>query len=101
MSRPTFRDHPGRAASQFVRPDDIADSIPCGDNVGTFVEAVRAYAAAAFTEIALVQVGGDHQQPFLDWAEKTPPAHHVLVEVLAEARTESCPWHSCCIVTAF
>ncbi|MEU6019726.1 hypothetical protein ABZ826_39030 [Streptomyces sp. NPDC047515] len=21
-------------------------------------------------QIALVQVGGDHQQPFLDWAEK-------------------------------
>ncbi|MFD7620315.1 LLM class F420-dependent oxidoreductase, partial [Streptomyces sp. NPDC059802] len=58
-------------ASQFVRPDDIADSVPCGDDIGTFVEAVRPYAVGGFTEIALVQVGGDHQQPFLDWAEKT------------------------------
>lgn len=41
--------------SQFVRPDDIANSIPCGDDVGTFVEAVRPYAEAGFTEIALAQ----------------------------------------------
>ena len=35
-----------------------------------FVEAVRPYVDAGFTEIALVQIGGDHQHPFLDWAEK-------------------------------
>jgi hypothetical protein len=35
-----------------------------------FVEAVRPYAAAGFTEIALVQVGGEHQRPFIDWAQK-------------------------------
>jgi G6PDH family F420-dependent oxidoreductase len=58
------------AASRFVKPQDVADSIPCGDDVGTFVEAVRAYADAGFTEVALVQAGGDHQRPFLDWAEK-------------------------------
>jgi G6PDH family F420-dependent oxidoreductase len=59
------------AASQFVRPEDVAESIPCGDSVGDFVEAVRPYAEAGFTEVALVQVGGDAQKPFLDWAEKT------------------------------
>ncbi|WP_370349525.1 LLM class F420-dependent oxidoreductase [Catenulispora sp. EB89] len=59
------------AASQFVRPEDVAESIPCGDAVEDFVEAVRPYADAGFTEVALVQVGGDAQQPFLAWAEKT------------------------------
>ncbi|OEJ27151.1 LLM class F420-dependent oxidoreductase [Streptomyces agglomeratus] len=57
-------------ATRFVRPEDVAESIPCGSDVGAFVEAVRPYADAGFTEIALVQVGGEHQRPFIDWAEK-------------------------------
>lgn len=57
-------------ATRHVRPEDIARSIPCGDDVGEFVDAVRPYVEAGFTEIALIQVGGDHQPPFLDWAEK-------------------------------
>ncbi|HEX4786825.1 MAG TPA: LLM class F420-dependent oxidoreductase [Actinospica sp.] len=57
-------------ANQFVRPEDVAESIPCGDDVEKFVEAVREYADAGFTEVALVQVGGEQQRPFLDWAEK-------------------------------
>ncbi|MGI5192442.1 LLM class F420-dependent oxidoreductase [Streptomyces sp. CA-288835] len=58
------------AATANVRPEDVAQTIPCGDDVDTFVEAVRPYVTAGFTEIALVQVGGDHQLPFLEWAEK-------------------------------
>lgn len=57
-------------ATQFVRPEDVAESIPCGDDVPAFVEAVRPYVEAGFTEIALVQVGGDTQLPFLEWAEE-------------------------------
>jgi G6PDH family F420-dependent oxidoreductase len=57
-------------ATRFVRPQDVAESIPCGDDVDAFVEAVRPYAEAGFTEIALVQVGGDTQHAFLNWAEK-------------------------------
>ncbi|MET9971472.1 LLM class F420-dependent oxidoreductase [Streptomyces sp. NPDC006356] len=59
------------ASTRFVTPDDVADSIPCGDGPDAFVEAVRPYAEAGFTEIALVQIGGDTQLPYLDWAEKT------------------------------
>ncbi|MFE9425892.1 LLM class F420-dependent oxidoreductase [Kitasatospora sp. NPDC006697] len=59
------------AASQFVRPDDVAQSIPCGDDVDDFVEAVRAFTDAGFTEVALVQIGGEAQRPFLDWAESS------------------------------
>ncbi|MEU0395544.1 LLM class F420-dependent oxidoreductase [Streptomyces sp. NPDC006208] len=58
-------------ATEHVRPQDVADAIPCGDDLDTFVEAVRPFAEAGFTEIALVQIGGAHQQPFIDWAEKT------------------------------
>jgi G6PDH family F420-dependent oxidoreductase len=57
-------------ATQFVRPEDVARSIPCGADVDAFVEAVRPYAGAGFDQIALIQVSGDHQKPFLAWAEK-------------------------------
>ncbi|MFD5428624.1 LLM class F420-dependent oxidoreductase [Streptomyces sp. NPDC127084] len=57
-------------ASQYVTPEDVAGKIPCGDDLGAFVDAVRPYADAGFTEIALVQVGGDRQRPFIEWAEK-------------------------------
>lgn len=56
------------AASQFVRPDDVADSIPCGPDVDAIVEAVQPYWEAGFTDIALVQVGDEGQQRFLDEA---------------------------------
>lgn len=55
-------------ASRHTRPEDVADAMPCGDDVDAFVDAVRPYTDAGFTEIALIQIGGDHQEPFLDWA---------------------------------
>ncbi|PWI42834.1 LLM class F420-dependent oxidoreductase [Streptomyces sp. ICBB 8177] len=58
------------SATQFVRKEDVAESIPCGNDVSAFVDAVRPYAEAGFTEVALVQIGGGHQLPFFDWAEK-------------------------------
>ncbi|QOV44985.1 LLM class F420-dependent oxidoreductase [Streptomyces chromofuscus] len=59
------------SATQFVSPDDVAESIPCGDDPDDFVAAVRPYAEAGFTEIALVQIGGDAQPEYLDWSAKT------------------------------
>ncbi|MDX2395638.1 MULTISPECIES: LLM class F420-dependent oxidoreductase [unclassified Streptomyces] len=58
-------------ATRYVRPEDIAKSIPCGDDPEAFVDAVRPFVEAGFTEIALVQVGGSHQHSFIDWAETT------------------------------
>jgi G6PDH family F420-dependent oxidoreductase len=52
-------------ATQFVRPEDVADSIPCGPDLDAIVEAVRPYWDAGFTDIALLQIGGDNQDPFL------------------------------------
>ena len=52
-------------ATQFVRPEDVAESIPCGPDLDAIVEAVRPYWEAGFSDIALVQIGGESQQPFL------------------------------------
>lgn len=59
-----------QAASQYVRPEDITGSIPCGDSVDEFVEAVRNFTDAGFTDVALCQIGGEHQQEFIRWSEK-------------------------------
>ena len=52
-------------ATQFVRPEDVAESIPCGPDLDAIVDAVRPYWEAGFTDIALVQVGGETQEQFL------------------------------------
>jgi G6PDH family F420-dependent oxidoreductase len=59
------------AAAQFVRPEDVSGSIPCGDDVDAILEGAREYADAGFTHLALVQIGGDQQAPFIEWTEKT------------------------------
>ncbi|MCU1667957.1 MAG: Flavin-dependent oxidoreductase, F420-dependent methylene-tetrahydromethanopterin reductase [Blastococcus sp.] len=57
------------SAGQFVRKEDVASSIPCGDDVDAVIAAAKAYADAGFTHLALVQIGGDQQAPFIDWTE--------------------------------
>ena len=56
------------AASSFVREEDVAGSIPCGDDVDAVLEAAKEYADAGFTHLALVQIGGDQQAPYIEWA---------------------------------
>ena len=58
-------------ATQFVRPDDVADNIPCGPDLDAVVEAVSAFWEAGFTDVALVQVGGESVARFLDEAAGT------------------------------
>jgi G6PDH family F420-dependent oxidoreductase len=53
------------AATSFVRPEDVAEQIPCGDDVPALVEALRPFAEAGFTDVALVQIGDDAQEEFL------------------------------------
>ncbi|MCW2780100.1 MAG: coenzyme F420-dependent N5,N10-methylene tetrahydromethanopterin reductase [Marmoricola sp.] len=57
-------------ATQFVRPQDVADSIPCGPDIAAIVEAVQAFPSAGFTDIALIQIGDASQADFLEVAEK-------------------------------
>ncbi len=53
------------AASSYVRPEDVASSIPCGPDLDAIVAAVSKYWEAGFTDIALVQIGDEHQDRFL------------------------------------
>jgi G6PDH family F420-dependent oxidoreductase len=57
------------AATSFVRPQDVAESIPCGPDVEPIVKAAREYADAGFTDLAFVQIGGDHQDGFIEFAK--------------------------------
>jgi G6PDH family F420-dependent oxidoreductase len=58
------------AASQFVRPSDVAESIACGPDLDEIAESFRPYLEAGFTDVALVQVGDEGQDEFL--AEAAP-----------------------------
>ncbi len=58
------------AATQFVTPEQVAESLGCGPDVEEHVEKIRPYIEAGFTEVALVQIGADHQDQFNDWAER-------------------------------
>jgi G6PDH family F420-dependent oxidoreductase len=53
------------AASQFVRVEDVAESIACGPDLDELAESVRPFVEAGFTDVALVQVGDESQQEFL------------------------------------
>jgi G6PDH family F420-dependent oxidoreductase len=46
------------AASQFVRPEDVADAMPCGSDVEAVVKALHPWADSEFTHVALLQIGG-------------------------------------------
>ena len=58
------------AASQFVRKEDVAGQIPCGDDAGAVKDAVKEFVDAGFTHVALIQIGGDQQEKFLQWSEE-------------------------------
>jgi G6PDH family F420-dependent oxidoreductase len=70
-------------ATQFVRLDDVADSIPCGPDLDAIVDAVRPYWEAGFTDIALLQIGGQSQDFFLKEAAEP------LLTALRAAVTDS------------
>lgn len=53
------------AATRYVQPSDVAEAIPCGPDLDAIVDAVGAYRDAGFTDIALVQIGGQTQDAFL------------------------------------
>ncbi|MFG1942547.1 TIGR03557 family F420-dependent LLM class oxidoreductase [Nonomuraea sp. NPDC048826] len=58
------------AAAGTVRPEDVAESVPCGADVDAVVEAARAYVEAGYTHLALAQIDAGQQEPFFAWAEK-------------------------------
>jgi G6PDH family F420-dependent oxidoreductase len=56
------------AASRIVTEDDVAEQIPCGPDVDRHLDGIRRFAEAGFSHLALVQVGGDQQPDFIQWA---------------------------------
>lgn len=56
------------AATKFVRPEDVASSIACGPDLDELAESVKPFLEAGFTDVALVQIGGDSQDEFLSKA---------------------------------
>jgi G6PDH family F420-dependent oxidoreductase len=58
------------AATRFVTEADVEKSIPCGADVEEFVTKIKPFVDAGFTEVGLVQIGGEHQNGFIDWAER-------------------------------
>jgi G6PDH family F420-dependent oxidoreductase len=56
------------SASQFVTPDDVAESIPCGPDLDKIVAAASGYWEAGFTDVCVVQVGDEGQDRFLEEA---------------------------------
>jgi G6PDH family F420-dependent oxidoreductase len=57
-------------ASSAVTEEQVASEIPCGPDLDQHVAAVQRFIDSGFTHVALVQVGGESQGAFLDFAEK-------------------------------
>ncbi len=58
------------SATQFVTLAQVAEQIACGPDVEEHVEKIKPMLDAGYTELALVQIGADHQDVFIDWAER-------------------------------
>lgn len=56
-------------ATQFVTPDQVAEQLACGPDVEEHVE-IKPFIDAGYTEVALVQIGAEHQTDFISWAER-------------------------------
>lgn len=57
------------AATQFVRPQDVEQQLPCGPDVQEFVEKISPFLDAGFTDVAPVQIGAASQDAFIRWAQ--------------------------------
>ena len=56
------------AATESVRPEDVAETIACGPDLDALAESVKPFLEAGFTDIAFVQIGDEAQEQFLEEA---------------------------------
>ena len=54
------------AASSYVTERDVAESIACGPDLEHLARSVRPFVDAGFTDVALVQIGDESQDAFLE-----------------------------------
>lgn len=57
------------AATRYVTEEDIAEAIPCGRKPEPIVAKAEAFRQAGFTDLALVQIGGESQDEFFGFAQ--------------------------------
>ena len=60
-------------ASELVRPELLAEQIPCGPDPARHLEAIREYVEAGFDELYVQQVGPDQDAFFAAYAEHVLP----------------------------
>lgn len=58
------------AATQFISEEQVSEQLACGPDVEEHVSKIKPYIEAGFDQIALVQIGGESQRPFIDWAQR-------------------------------
>ncbi len=61
------------AATSMVEPEDMADDVPHGPDPEPYVEAVREFLDAGFTNISIVPVGDDVEGTLRFWADEVAP----------------------------
>jgi G6PDH family F420-dependent oxidoreductase len=61
------------AATEPVRPEDMAEAVPHGPDVEPYVEAVKQWTDAGYDHLAFVQVGPDQERFFRFWEEELRP----------------------------
>jgi len=67
-------------ASQLVRPEMIADTVPCGPDPQRHLQSLQEYAEAGFDEVYVSQIGPEQDAFFRAWAEQVlPQARRELV----------------------
>jgi G6PDH family F420-dependent oxidoreductase len=57
-------------ATRFVTGEQVSDQIACGPDVREHVQKIKPFLDAGFDQLALVQIGGDQQRQFIEWAEQ-------------------------------
>lgn len=60
--------HAFASASAAVTEDQVAEAVTCGPDLDRHVEAVKKYLDAGYTHVAVIQIGGDTQAEFTDFA---------------------------------
>jgi len=62
------------AATATVRPEDVAENVPCGSDAGPILETVQAWTDAGFSHVALMQAPPDQEPFFKLWEKELRPA---------------------------
>jgi G6PDH family F420-dependent oxidoreductase len=61
------------AATEPVRPEDMADAVPHGPDPEPYLEAIGQWTDAGYDHLAFVQVGPDQERFFRFWEEELRP----------------------------